>query len=128
MRIEDFFGEVIFRYTRQQAIQDGVLVDVSDMAKEAGIKVPVAITARAHAMIEEIPPKRLYQDYMDYMGRLWDVLIMAIMEATRNKEKRSFLFDIVLYHGNVKFVTLKWVIHSGDEGEPVVTIMLPFED
>jgi len=35
---EDVFGPVIYAYTRAQAIEDGVLVDVSKMAKEAGIK------------------------------------------------------------------------------------------
>ncbi len=36
--VESFFGEVISTYTRAQAIQDGVLVDVSAMAREAGFK------------------------------------------------------------------------------------------
>src|SRR6185437_8267129 len=38
------FGEVIYSYTRAQAIADGVLVDVSETAKEAGFKYPVALT------------------------------------------------------------------------------------
>jgi hypothetical protein len=29
-------AEVIYAYTRAQALEDGVLVDVSEMAKEAG--------------------------------------------------------------------------------------------
>jgi type I site-specific restriction endonuclease len=33
---DPIFGEVIYSYTRAQAIEDGVLVDVTDMAKEAG--------------------------------------------------------------------------------------------
>ena len=41
------FGDVIFSYTRKQAIEDGVLVDITEMAKEAGIKYPVAITSTA---------------------------------------------------------------------------------
>jgi type I site-specific restriction endonuclease len=41
---DDFFGEVIFYYTRAQAIKDGVLVDVSKLASEAGFKYPVAVT------------------------------------------------------------------------------------
>jgi hypothetical protein len=36
---------VIFSYTRAQAIEDGVLVDLTDWAKETGFKVPVACTA-----------------------------------------------------------------------------------
>jgi hypothetical protein len=31
-------AKVISTYTRAQALEDGVLVDVSEMAKEAGIK------------------------------------------------------------------------------------------
>ena len=41
------FGNVIYSYTRKQAIEDGVLVDITDVAKEAGIKYPVAITSTA---------------------------------------------------------------------------------
>ena len=36
--------ELIYSYSRKQAIEDGVLVDVSEMAKEAGFKFPVAMT------------------------------------------------------------------------------------
>jgi len=36
--------EVIHRYTRAQAIADGVLVDVTDEAKRCGFSVPVAMT------------------------------------------------------------------------------------
>lgn len=43
--MDDFFGGVIHSYSRAQAIEDGVLVDVSSMAKEAGFIWPVAVTA-----------------------------------------------------------------------------------
>ena len=36
--VESFFGDVISTYTRAQAIEDGVLIDVSSMAREAGFK------------------------------------------------------------------------------------------
>ena len=37
--------EIIFAYTRADAISDGVLVELSDqMVNEAGIKVKVAVT------------------------------------------------------------------------------------
>ena len=44
---ESFFGNVISTYTRTQAIEDGVLIDPGSMAKEAGFKWPVALTANA---------------------------------------------------------------------------------
>lgn len=34
----------IYSYSREQAIQDGVLIDITGIAKEAGFKWPVAIT------------------------------------------------------------------------------------
>lgn len=38
---------MIYSYTRAQALADGVLVDVSDIAREAGFRVPVALTRTA---------------------------------------------------------------------------------
>ena len=43
----DFFGPVISAYTRRQALADGVLVDVSAMAWEAGFKFPVSLSRAA---------------------------------------------------------------------------------
>jgi len=39
------FGEIISRYSRSQAIEDGVLVDVTETAKEAGFCYHTVITA-----------------------------------------------------------------------------------
>jgi type I site-specific restriction endonuclease len=36
-------NEIIYSYTRKQAIADGVLIDVTELAKEAGFKCPVAL-------------------------------------------------------------------------------------
>jgi len=38
---ESPFGEVIYSYTRAQAVADGVQVEVTKTAQEAGIKFPV---------------------------------------------------------------------------------------
>jgi hypothetical protein len=37
-------ADLIHRYTRAQAIADGVLIDVSAVARKAGITYPVALT------------------------------------------------------------------------------------
>jgi hypothetical protein len=39
------FDHVIHAYSRANAIEDGVLIDVSSVAKEAGFKIPVAVTS-----------------------------------------------------------------------------------
>jgi hypothetical protein len=135
--------DIIFSYTRKEAINDGVLVDVSTVAQEAGFRYPVAITAAVWAMINSIPESKSYQD-ID--GRLWDVLFMAAMAISRNRNRdcSQILYDLILERVEtrqvktkdgvrdrdvlVRNLTLKMVCGPGDEGEPVITIMLAHED
>ena len=49
---ESLFGPVIFSYTRQQAIEDGVLVDLSEWAKQEGYAIPVACTSAPLARLD----------------------------------------------------------------------------
>jgi hypothetical protein len=113
-------AEYISVYTRAQAIDDGVLVDVSAEAGETGFKVPVALTRALFAKID--PPKRSHQDFR---GRLHDVLWMLYAAIKRTD------FDTVI-HYRVKLgrelVTIKAISGPGDEGEHVLTLMLPEED
>jgi len=127
--------EVIFAYTRAEAIADGVLVDVSDLAREAGFKLPVAMTAAAWADCvawseEDTRRKRCPQDET---GRLWDVLFMAAQAARRRANTPDRLFQLlrVPREGRgqrPRLTTLRLVIGPGDEAEPVLTIMQPDED
>ena len=41
---ESPFGEVIYTYSRSQAVANGVQVDVTKTAQEAGIKFPMFLT------------------------------------------------------------------------------------
>jgi hypothetical protein len=49
-------ADLIHRYTRADAIRDGVLIDVSATAREAGFKYAVALTAAAWAQCVAVPP------------------------------------------------------------------------
>ncbi|MDE3263320.1 MAG: hypothetical protein OYL41_15215 [Acidobacteriota bacterium] len=69
------FGPPISTYTRAQAIEDGFLVDVSETAREAGFKVPVALTRAVWDRLVALPEG--YLGFQDEAGRLWDVLWMA---------------------------------------------------
>lgn len=131
---EDFFGKPIYVYSRSQALEDGVLVDVTLMAKEAGFKIPVAVT---HAVWDECinwtnedSQKQIYQDLT---GRLWDVLWMLHLACKRNadEEDLNYRLYVVPRDGRSKKprqIELKAIIGGGDNGEPVITIMLPNED
>ena len=103
--------KIISLYTRAQAIADGFLVDVSDMAKEAGFKWPVAVT---RAVWDEVvtPTPHDEQEGQSEKGRLWDILSMARLAARANKDDRnSVLFQVlVLCDRKHRKVTLKLVL------------------
>lgn len=132
--ITDIFGEVIYSYTRAQAIEDGHLIDVTKSAAEAGFRVPVAMTLAAWADCvkwDERDSRR--QTHQDEAGRLWDVLWMAMTSARRSSGKQNFAFQLYRIPRGGKalrprLIQLVCHIGPGDNGEPVVTIMLPGED
>ena len=125
--VEDLEMPLIYAYTRAQALEDGVLIDVSELAREAGFVWPVALTAAVWAMVEDIP--RRYRAWQTVEGRTYDVLWMAYC-AIRSAEHSSteLRYTLLLDHGRRRYLTLKLVTGPGDHGEPVVTIMLPHED
>jgi hypothetical protein len=61
-RSESLFGEVIFSYTRAQAIADRVLIDVTPTALVAGFRFSVAVTAGLMGAIETIPQQYSHED------------------------------------------------------------------
>jgi hypothetical protein len=122
--------EVIHSYSRAQAIEDGVLIDVSEAAREAGFKFPVAVTQGVWARCVEVPEGLVDQDES---GRLWDVLWMLRHGIVRsNAADASDRIQFCLYvkesEDRPRLVTLWSVCGPGDEGEPVITVMLPDED
>jgi hypothetical protein len=129
-----FLDNVIFAYSRAQALADGVLVDVSQSATEAGFKIPVAITQAAwQQCVEWTDADNERQTYQDTSGRLWDVLCMLLFAIKRNKPTDCLFYQlhVVPRDGKAKqakLTKLKAVIGSGDNGEPVITILLPTED
>ena len=71
---DDLFGEVISCYSREQAIEDGYLVDVSEVGREAGILFPVALTRAVFEKCVAVPEG--LEGLQDETGRLWDVVWM----------------------------------------------------
>ena len=132
---ESIFGDVIYTYTRAQAIEDGVLINPGTVTAEAGFRWPVAITADAWADCvawgEDDSAKQTHQDQA---GRLWDVLFMASHAVRTSKEPRDrILFQLYRvprdgHTTKAELVTLRMIVGPGDSGEPVITILLPHED
>ena len=137
--LTDFFGDVISTYTRADAIRDGVLVELpAKICREAGIVVPVSVTAGVWALvapdnIDEMPCQSVE-------GRLWDLLWMftCTARAARGLHRSTIHFKcaflttgsasggVVLTESRTEM--FRATCGPGDEGEPVITIMLPGED
>lgn len=127
-------AEIISTYTRSQAIEDGCLVDVTDTAREIGIKVHTAVTRDVWddcvAWTEEDTDRQVPQDEM---GRLCDVLYMFHIAAVRSSSASEIYYEIYRVPRGGKArkprkTRLKAVIGPGDNMEPVITIMQPWED
>jgi Type I site-specific restriction-modification system, R (restriction) subunit and related helicases len=133
-RSESLFGDPISVYTRRQAIEDGVLVDLMQsetvaLVREAGFRFPVAMTTIAFcATVGEID--KPLPAGQDLQGRLWDVLWMlklAIKSAEPGNDRVKF--SVVVWDGKRRNKVSLWSLCGpGDNGEPVITIMLEGED
>jgi len=119
--------EIISSYSRAQAIQDGVLIDTSTLAREAGFRIPVAITQAAWAECIAVSCEDIGQDET---GRLWDVLNVLWYELRRASWESVLFFDVLVSKGGQRPrpVSLKVHYGPGDQGEAVLTVMLPDED
>ncbi len=111
---DGIFGEVISVYTREQAIEDGVLVDVTewgsaDKGFHGGFTCPVAFTAALWGAVER---KVRFQDTR---GRAHDVLWMASLALRRVMRSGvdSAFFGVLLQVGRTKKQTLR-VVADGD--------------
>jgi len=121
---------VIYAYTRCQALSDGVLVDVTALAKEAGFKWPVALTDHLyHSYI--VPALDLVAEGQSITGRLWDLLQVLRYAIANSKDDTYLQFSVlfVMSPGASPIpIELISVAGPGDNGEPVITCMLEGDD
>ena len=124
------FGPVIYSYTRAQAVADGVQVEVTKTAREAGISFPVFLTRTVFDSFVTVPPGVSCQDEA---GRLWDIVWMlrfAIMRARPGVQR----IPVALYvrNDNRRATLIKLVATCGpldiDDPQPAITVMMPDED
>jgi len=119
--------ELISRYTRADALADGVLVDVTNSAKQAGIKYPTAVTQAVFEKYIRVPDGVTGQDEA---GRIWDILQLLAVAIRLSAGGDSLAFTVLVRNDNLapQRAELKALCHPGDDAEPVITILLPDED
>ena len=134
-------AKIIHRYTRADAITDGVLVDADSIedgiCASGGFTVPVAFTRATWADTVEWNGDTEAAEGtftgQSETGRLWDVLTMARVAARNSGHASRVNFQVLRIApvGTSTRPTLaNLVLHigPGDQGEPVITIMGRDED
>lgn len=128
-------ADLISVYTRADALADGELIDVTTTAREAGFRLPVALTRAVWADCVEWSDADSARKAcpQDQAGRLWDVLWMASLAARRARECSRVRFALVRVPREgrgvrPRHVELEMHIGPGDDGAAVLTIMQPGED
>lgn len=138
--------DLISVYTREQAIEDVVLIDCTEdlfdeLNRNAGLVFDVALTAAVFQRYVEVPER--FEGTQDIKGRYWDIIWMFRFAAQRSRTQDcELLFEFLCLPngsgdednekpaagGIYRLVKLKAVIGAGDRGEPCLTFMLPTED
>ena len=125
--MDDF--ELIYSYTRAQAIADGVLIDVTAQAREVGFNLHTVVTDNLyHRYI--VPPPGLEGEGQSVEGRLHDTLWMVLVAARKQPNCSRVETDVlfVVAPGRQEKVKVVAVVGPGDEAEAVMTFMLPGDD
>lgn len=119
-------AHIISTYSRSQALADGTLVDVTDAAKEAGWRFPVAVTDAVWQGAVAVPQG--LEGVQHERARLWDVLWMASLAARRSPDGSTRLpFKVSVLTRDQLHQTLSLLadVGPGDGWEPVITIGFP---
>ncbi|MGH7951246.1 MAG: DUF6573 family protein [Limisphaerales bacterium] len=122
--------EIIYAYTRAQAVADGFQIDVSSVAAKAGIRFPAYITRSVFENYVAVPPNVSCQDEA---GRLWDVVWMLRFAIGKAQQGHSRLpFALYVRNDNHRPKLVKLIATCGardmDDPQPAITVMMPDED
>jgi len=122
-------GPIIYSYSRKQAIEDGVLVDLTRPGFERvlrleGIKIHCAMTDTAFATV--VSADLEHDDLFQALCRLGRMLRALVNEARRQRDSDRVFFCVPGV--NEQPVKMWSMVGPGDDAEPVMTIMLEGED
>ena len=115
-------ADLIYAYSREDALNDGVLIDITASASKLGFH---AHTAMTHGVSTEVVDGSLggLTTPAIRMQRVQHLLLSAL-DAIRRCNKRG---DSTVFF-DAYGVNCKLMIGPGDRGEPVFTVLLANED
>jgi hypothetical protein len=125
--------DLVHSFTRKDAFDEGMLIDATAMAAEAGFRVPLALTDTVWADCVAWPEGTKGGWGQSQDGRLWDVLYMAGQAARRARSDGGARVAFQVYRvprsgWRATKVELVLTIGPGDDGAPVATVLAPGEE
>jgi hypothetical protein len=107
--------------SRKEAIAEGLLIDVSTAAREAGIRHPTALTRQAWERYVTVPRGAIGETEE---RRLRNILQALRLAAEQSKPRETSLFFTVWVHDGeeMQFCGLRAVCGPGDDLEPVIIV------
>ena len=127
---------LVSAYTREDALQDGQQVDVSEDAQKAGFRFPVYMTRSAFAEAIETGGRWVYDPTGDgellelprgqsVPGRMQDVLFMLRLASKRGGERLEFSVKV---SGRMVGLIAQCGPRDIDDPSPAITIMRPEDE
>ena len=136
--MERFWGKPISVYSRAQALADGTLVELTEIGRQFGFKIPMACTSAVWQTLEwndQASERKGESTGQTTAGRLNDVLFLAALAARKASSEgvSTVIFPCLIVPGEGTSITPKQytfhlTVSGGDDGEPVLTLMFPGED
>ena len=119
---------LIYSYTRKQAIEDGVLFQCPETLRtEAGFNYPIAWTTSLEIIINNSVTK----GGNVYEGVVWDLLTMLHLAAKQSQGESIIFFQVIIWSKftrDNRTMKFKAICGPGDTMDPVLTVMLPNVD
>jgi len=122
--------ELISVYSRADALRDGVLVDLSDLVRSSGFRIPVAATEAVFSTYLD-PSPELIASGESLTGRAWDLLQVLLFAISVYPDRSEILFKVLFLMSPASSpvpIELKAICGPGDDARPMLTILLPSED
>lgn len=122
----DLFGPVVHSYTQAEAIEDGVLVPVTLLAKRHGLKVNTLITS---TLLSALVGNDVAETFIDGdINPELSLLFLDIVQSVRMAyaSQSEFTSSTLNFAGELQ--SYKACMTGDDQGKPCVVISMPEED
>lgn len=123
--------DLIVAHNRKQAIEDGLLIDASREAFDAGFFYPLALTKAAWCELVAVPEGASDETKSGNLKELLAMLRFYAQMATANGPASEIQFSHYVFGGGdeePRVGNVKAVLGPDDEGRRCITVMLPGED